>query len=105
MIDPIAMTVIEEIAAERTRQIGIGYDAAHDDLHTEGEIARAAAVYAAGGGLFRVNSLQVPQQVWPYRWEYNPKEPRANLVRAAAMLVAEIERLDRAAARAMPEEE
>lgn len=90
--------VIDEVAAERRRQIEKGYDATHDDMHTEGEIARAAAVYAAGGGIFKVSALQVPQQVWPYRWEYKPGDQRTNYVHAAAMLVAEIERLDRLSA-------
>lgn len=94
--------VLGEIGAERRRQIEVeGYDAAHDDAHSAGEIARGAAVYAAGGGVFKVNALQVPQQVWPYQWEYNPKDPRTNYVRAAAMLVAEIERMDRATAKSV----
>lgn len=39
--------VIAEIIAERRRQIKAeGYDAKHDDEHTRGEIARAAACYA-----------------------------------------------------------
>lgn len=38
------MTVIDGIAAERQRQIDAeGFDAAHDDEHTDGELANAAA--------------------------------------------------------------
>lgn len=90
------MSVIEEVAAERKRQIEVeGWTPEHDDTHTTGRLASAAAVYAAGPGLFQVNHLQVPTQVWPYFWNYKPKTRRRDLVRAAALIVAEIERLDR----------
>jgi hypothetical protein len=43
-----------------------------------------------------VNSL------WPSKWAehwFKPKDPRRDLVRAAALCIAEIERLDRADAK------
>ena len=84
------MTVIEEIAAERARQITHeDYDHAHDDKHRDGEIAMAAATYAAGIGF---------SGLWPADWGF-PKydmNPRRNYIKAAALLVAEIERIDRA---------
>jgi hypothetical protein len=87
----------KDVLAERRRQVEAeGWTPEHDDQHTRGELARAAASYAVGGGLFRVNAMQVPQQVWPYRWEYNPSDDeRRNLVKAGALILAEIERLDR----------
>lgn len=89
---------IEEIAVERRRQIEAGRTPDHDDKHRDSQLSRAAACYAlhnGNSGPFWVNALQVPQQIWPYRWEWNPKDRRSNLVRAAALIIAEIERLDR----------
>jgi hypothetical protein len=79
------MTAIEEIAAERLRQIAKGYDAAHDDEHDKHEIANAAAALALN---------------WPGNWPWSmhswpDSDRRTQLVMSAAMLVAEIERLDR----------
>lgn len=92
---------MRDVAMERLRQIEIGYDAEHDDKHSPGEIARAAACYATHGEgrLFGISSLLVPTQVWPYRWEFKPEAfTRQNYVKAAAMLLAEIDRMDREAA-------
>ena len=94
---------LSDVQAERARQIdALGWTPEHDDSHDrDNSLSRAAACYAIAGlganGPFWVNHLQVPQQVWPYRWEWKPKDRRTNLVRAAALIVAEIERLDRAA--------
>lgn len=94
---------LSDVATERARQQSVeGWTPEHDDSHaSDGFLPRAAACYALAGmganGPFWVNHLQVPQQVWPYRWEWKPKDRRRNLIRAAALLVAEIERLDRAA--------
>jgi hypothetical protein len=98
--------VIEEVIAERRRQIAKGYDAAHDDAHDDGSIATAAAVYAlhpfvwhlviTEGSKRRLLSLA---DFWPWEWsQFEPADERRNLVRSAAMIIAEIERLDRALA-------
>lgn len=82
------MSVIEEIAAERRRQVEReGWTPEHDDQHNEGGLSRAAACYATSskGG-------------WPWSdADWKPKDRRRDLIRAAALIVAEIERLDRAA--------
>lgn len=45
------MTVLEEIAAERQRQIEVeGWTPNHDDEHDRGEMANAAACYALSAG-------------------------------------------------------
>lgn len=51
MTEPDARdAAIERIAAERTRQIEReGYTPEHDDTHDGGELALAAACYAAAG--------------------------------------------------------
>jgi hypothetical protein len=42
---------------------------------------------------------------WPQDWEFKPDTPRRMLVKAAALLLAEIERLDRAAPLPEPQKE
>ena len=89
------MSALEDIATERRRQIEAeGWSPQHDDEHENGEMACAAAAYAliASGyydGLSR--------SVWPWHpgW-WKPTHPRRDLVKAAALVLAEIERLDRA---------
>lgn len=95
------MTVIDEIAAERRRQIEVeGWTPKHDDTHSAGGMARAAAAYAynaAQGDGARKYNEEHPVIIWPWtRSWWKPKDRRRDLIRAAALLVAEIERLDRA---------
>ena len=99
------MTPIEEIAAERERQKAVeGWTAEHDDEHADGSLSRAAAVYAMPHGIrqFHISRVAgtVLDLVWPVDWGrewFKPKDRRRDLVRAGALIVAEIERLDRAA--------
>ena len=83
-----------DVLAERERQIKAeGYDTKHDDEHNHRELSAAAACYADAFG----PDDQCPA-CWPWGTEaWNPKDYRSNMVRAAALLLAEIERLDRAA--------
>ena len=81
--------ILHEVRRERIRQVDEeGFDAAHDDKHTRRQIAQAAAAYA-------VWPVIAP---WPWDdvWDRRDTHPyRKRLVIAAALLVAEIERLDR----------
>lgn len=84
-----------EVGAERRRQIEEeGFDYVHDDRHKEGDLERAGAAYALvrcrRGGWFIAD-------LWPFHssW-WKPRSHRENLVSAAALLIAAIERLDRA---------
>jgi hypothetical protein len=103
------VNVIEEIAKERQRQISKeGWTLAHDDDHTDGSLADAAACYAATTRPFKAEeSIGVGYKpytsytdLWPQYWDdcwFKPKKHRRRkLVIAAALIVAEIERLDRA---------
>ena len=84
--------ILDEIELERRRQIEAeGFTTAHDDEHALGEIALAAAAYSVAG----VDDEQA-LTLWPWdlAW-WKPKDRRANLVRSAALNIAEIERLDR----------
>lgn len=94
------MTVIEEIDAERKRHIDVeGWTEAHDDQHDTGELASAAASYAIAAA-YRVishdDSKIRPSEYWPWGavW-WKPTTARQCLIKAASLIVAEIERLDR----------
>lgn len=91
------MSVIDEIAAERHRQIEVeGWTAEHDDGHNRRELAYAAVCYIEDGGPFLLPAGSAPIG-WPWARElWKPKDRRRNLIRAAALIVAEIERMDRA---------
>ncbi len=109
------MDAIEDIRAERTRQIFVeGIAPGDDDRHSEGELAKAAACYAAPITLFRIKITAdwhggdrfVFRNVWPWASDmFKPKDRRRDLVRAGALIAAEIERLDRLAAHAHQETE
>lgn len=94
---PAQAPAARDVLAERARQIGVeGWTPEHDDKHPPGELAKAAACYA----IHEPDFTHVPS-FWPWggSW-WKPGDPRRNLVKAAALILAEIERLDRAAARA-----
>lgn len=81
------------IAAERQRQIeDEGWTAEHDDAHTGGEMADAAACYALGRADATINGVYL----WPWAngW-WRPGDPVRNLVKAGALIAAEIDRLKR----------
>lgn len=85
-----------DVLEERRRQVGtLGWTAHHDDEHANGELAIAAAAYAdPAPAMYRDPRIIAPLR-FPPGWDYKPKDYRSNLVRAAALLVAEIERVDR----------
>lgn len=93
------MTALDDIAAERRRQIEQeGWTIEHDDEHDGGEMARAAASYAVASMCSREGDIteHTIMKLWPWAWRwYKPYSNRRNLVRAGALIVAEIERLDR----------
>lgn len=98
------MDVIAEIRAERDRQCSDeGWTPEHDDTHTRGEMALAAGCYALNGAPQRFADDIVPI-FWPWAREWwKPKSRRRDLIRAAALIVAEIERMDRATVERMAE--
>ena len=84
-------TGIEIIAAERARQTEAeGWSAAHDDEHTDGSLAVAAACYATqeNQGLYergkKLRELILEHWPWERRWW-----------KAGALIAAEIDRLQR----------
>lgn len=92
-----------DVLAERRRQVEAeGWTPEHDDEHGEGELPAAAASYAidACGIALGHASKDHPPSVWPWdRQWWKPQGARRNLVKAGALILAEIERLDRATAK------
>jgi hypothetical protein len=97
-----------DVVNERTRQIhDERFDASHDDGNNDGAMALAAASYAANAATWlqhnrpehakrNYEKLSIPSLRWPWlaKW-WKPKSPRRDLVRAAALIIAEIEKIDR----------
>lgn len=107
------MSGIEDIAAERQRQISVeGWTPEHDDEHSKGELISAALCYAIHAEVSaKLLAMGMPEAViversgaagtppsWP--WEaawWKPGDAQRNLARAGALIAAEIDRLERAA--------
>ncbi|HEI8707160.1 TPA: hypothetical protein SLG25_003793 [Citrobacter freundii] len=79
-----------DVLAERQRQTSVkGYTKQQDDTYIEGELAAAAISY--------IEPLAA-EEYWPADWHddsFKPSDYRRNLVKACALLIAEIERIDR----------
>lgn len=102
---------LEMIAAERQRQITIeGWTPEHDDHeHSMGELSEAACCYAtvASAAVRGSSAEEWPVEMfnghndsiltWPWddAWWKPSDDPVRNLVKAAALIVAEIERIQR----------
>ena len=90
-----------DVLTERRRQVEVeGWTPEHDDEHGNGEMAAAAACYAVGRRTLTDPSRgtgEFGQPVWPWdsHW-WKPDSHRRELVKAGALILAEIERLDRA---------
>lgn len=95
-----------DVLAERQRQITAeGWTLAHDDWQNQyGDLAIAASCYArhayGRGWVYpekpeRYQNEEAPND-WPWddTW-WKPDSPRRDLIKAAALLLAELERLDR----------
>lgn len=88
---------LHAITEERTKQIRVwGWDAAHDDRYTEGELADAASLMAAPSKL----TYKSAPPFWPgdnSDWAKHLARPRMRqLAVAGSLIVAEMERLMRA---------
>ncbi len=88
-------TGVELIAEERQRQIEKeGWTADYDDNYqAKGDLASAGACYALDyAGAFN------PSANWPWEdrwWKPTPNDPVRQLVKAGALIAAEIDRLQR----------
>lgn len=96
-----------EVLAERMRQISCeGWSAERDDKYKSGELAGAAACYAQhvnerswiiGTYIEDYYASAAAPDGWPWddAW-WKPTTPRRDLIKAGALILAEMERLDRA---------
>jgi hypothetical protein len=94
---------IDLIRAERKRQRsrkegGEFYALSHDDDHDKGELASAAAVYATPPE-HRARNESAWRAMWPAGWHFKPSpdDRIRELVKAGALIAAEIDRLQRRA--------
>ena len=107
-----AIQVSKEILSERLRQIEEEkFSAQLDNQYTEDELARAAAVYALPETIrhylikYQIGASDpknitdnLRNTLWPWSeryWKPSPDNRRRELIKAAALIIAEIERLDR----------
>jgi hypothetical protein len=95
----------ELIAQERKRQINNeGYNDGHDDEHFTGELALVAAYYAMSEEqrleeLSKSDDPKEPPTGFPWDneyWKPTPDNRIRELVKAGALIAAEIDRLQRA---------
>lgn len=111
--DLLAPSGVELIAAERARQISQeGWTSEHDDDHGDGQMADAAGCYALaphhraptisaripGNTRLPEQRVRVPAR-WPWDaewWKPCPEDRVRELVKAGALIAAEIDRLNRA---------
>lgn len=109
-----ASQAARDVLAERRRQVAVeGWTPEHDDEHIGGSLANAAACYAHHAGIASsriayggasaaaieaIFARRPPPVNWPWiKSCWKPTGRRRDLVKAGALIIAEIERLDRAA--------
>lgn len=94
------------ITKERQRQIDkLGYTGLHDDEHKNGELVFAALCYAYSAiqndkvdqfipdiDIMLASDPEYPAESWPWaaKW-WKPKTPIKDLIRAGALIAAEID--------------
>lgn len=96
---------IKDVVSERNRQKNEEfYSDAQDDSYVNNELTRASASYVnhvVGRSWIHLSKPSVYQSeivpdLWPWSEQsWKPKSPRQDLVRATALLLADIDRLDR----------
>ncbi|RMM37233.1 hypothetical protein ALQ80_00655 [Pseudomonas coronafaciens pv. oryzae] len=90
---PTLNSAARDVIAERQRQVSAeGYSLYRDDAYVKGEMAEAASVYSRLAG--QPTSMS---SAWPWGQDkFKPSsDRRRDLVKAGALILAEIERLDR----------
>lgn len=83
-------SAIADVIAERQRQQSVkGFSAEQDDTYVGFQLSAAAICY--------IEPMEA-MSYWPADWHddsFKPTNERRNLVKAAALIIAEIERIDR----------
>lgn len=100
---PIISRALQLLVDERESHIEKGWTPEHDDNLDAGVLASAASAYALvaadvlhpfsqGDGAF----TETPPATWPFDLNFwRPTSPKRSLVKAATLLLAEIERMER----------
>lgn len=98
------MTLIMELAQERIHQVKLGYTDAVDDKHRPGLLATAGAAYAMSAAGVRSGAGPIPREVAKelfvdqfFKWDEAPKTAHEMLIIAAALIFAELEKMEREA--------
>lgn len=99
--DGLGFDALNLIAAERHRQVSEeGWSPEHDDQRTENELALAAACYSIPPvpGCGCATRMKYIPGLWPFDMAWrnpNPDDRIRELVKAGALIAAEIDRLQR----------
>ncbi|EMM7231840.1 hypothetical protein RJO55_002073 [Enterobacter hormaechei] len=96
--EPVLSKAAADVLAERQRQQSVeGWTPEHDDQYEDGELVDAAACYAQDSSLWDCAGEPPCDWPWPDEWWKPTNDMRRNLIKAGALILAEIERRDRAA--------
>lgn len=91
-------SAIADVIAERQRQQSVkGFSAEQDDTYVGFQLSAAAICY--------IEPMEA-ENYWPADWyddSFKPTDTRRNLIKAAALIIAEIERIDRTVANRLKE--
>ncbi|WP_244098508.1 hypothetical protein [Burkholderia gladioli] len=95
--EAVLTAAARDVLAERARQVSVeGWTLEHDDAHDDEELTLAAIVYAESAIGYHPHC----PDSWPWSVDwFKPTTPRRDRVKAVALLLAAIERIDRAEAR------
>jgi hypothetical protein len=86
--------IVAAVLAQREDDAEHGLDCRGNDRLFMGELPLAAAAYAADGGLGKMPGFA--KEIWPLNHDmFKPGTPRENCIKAMALLLAEVERIDR----------
>lgn len=92
---PQATQAWRDVVAERQRQVTAeGWSISRDDNYVHRQLMWAAVTYCFSAA----NDRKYAERFWPWDndW-FKPTDERRDLVKAGALILAEIERIDRAA--------
>jgi hypothetical protein len=95
----IPVSGIDLIAWERSRHEDLGHTTEHDRQHHNGELLAAAICYTVAGAGDAATSLDPTSDLTLYMWPWEQEQWKPsldvvrNLVKAGALLAAEIDRV------------